>query len=284
MHELSICQSMLRIVDSTMEKHGGAKLRKIFLDIGRGSTIEPILLGEAFAVMTVGRSLRRHGTGRERHPDLGEVPRLRERFHVRRAGGRVSGVRLDEHRDNCGSRAGHQGSGGGRLVLLVLSDMRTRGDRWLVGTSWKVAALALLASVLLVCSAAGGGRIPDDAGLRVRRQNYVDLLRPVSELLRARVEVVAGGRSIEADGALVHAETSLQNLYESRGFAPMWIAGFRTVRSGRLASGVHTRIGREGLRPSDYHLGARSEGSPRRVLAPPPGRRTSLSSWTWNSC
>lgn len=54
MHELSICQSMLRIVDSTMEKHEGAKLRRIFLDIGRGSTIEPILLGEAFAVITSG--------------------------------------------------------------------------------------------------------------------------------------------------------------------------------------------------------------------------------------
>ena len=54
MHELSICQSMLRIVDSTMEKQEGAKLLKIFLDIGRGSTIEPILLREAFAVITSG--------------------------------------------------------------------------------------------------------------------------------------------------------------------------------------------------------------------------------------
>ena len=54
MHELSICQSMLRIVDSTMEKHEGATLRKIFLDVGRGSTIEPILLREAFAVITSG--------------------------------------------------------------------------------------------------------------------------------------------------------------------------------------------------------------------------------------
>ena len=43
---------MLRIVDSTMEQHEGAKLRKIFLDIGRGSTIEPILLREAFEVIT----------------------------------------------------------------------------------------------------------------------------------------------------------------------------------------------------------------------------------------
>ncbi len=52
MHELSICQSMLKIVDSTMEQHEGAKLLKIFLDIGRGSTIEPILLSEAFEVIT----------------------------------------------------------------------------------------------------------------------------------------------------------------------------------------------------------------------------------------
>ena len=52
MHELSICQSMLRIVDSTMAGQPGAKLRKILLDVGRGSTIEPILLREAFAVLT----------------------------------------------------------------------------------------------------------------------------------------------------------------------------------------------------------------------------------------
>jgi hydrogenase nickel incorporation protein HypA/HybF len=54
LHELSICQSMLKIVDATMEQHPGAKLRKIFLDIGRGSTIEPILLSEAFKVLTSG--------------------------------------------------------------------------------------------------------------------------------------------------------------------------------------------------------------------------------------
>jgi len=54
LHELSICQSMLRIVDSAMEQQKGSKLRKIFLDVGRGSTIEPVLLKEAFAVITDG--------------------------------------------------------------------------------------------------------------------------------------------------------------------------------------------------------------------------------------
>lgn len=45
---------MLRIVDATMEQHPGAKLRRIFLDIGRGSTIEPILLRDAFEILADG--------------------------------------------------------------------------------------------------------------------------------------------------------------------------------------------------------------------------------------
>jgi hydrogenase nickel incorporation protein HypA/HybF len=52
LHELSICQSLLRIVDATMAEHEGAKLRRILLDVGRGSTIEPVLLREAFKVLT----------------------------------------------------------------------------------------------------------------------------------------------------------------------------------------------------------------------------------------
>jgi hydrogenase nickel incorporation protein HypA/HybF len=54
LHELSICQSMLKIVDTTMKQHEGARLRRILLDIGRGSTIEPVLLQDAFAVLTEG--------------------------------------------------------------------------------------------------------------------------------------------------------------------------------------------------------------------------------------
>ena len=52
MHELSICQSMLEIVDKTMAEHPGARLISIFLDVGKGSTIEPVLLSEAFDVIT----------------------------------------------------------------------------------------------------------------------------------------------------------------------------------------------------------------------------------------
>ncbi len=54
MHELSICQSMLEIVDRTMAEHPGAKLERIYLDVGRGSTVEPSLLSEAFVVATTG--------------------------------------------------------------------------------------------------------------------------------------------------------------------------------------------------------------------------------------
>lgn len=57
MHELSICQSMISIVESTMKEHPGATLRRIFLDVGQGSTIEPTLLREAFAIITAGGPL-----------------------------------------------------------------------------------------------------------------------------------------------------------------------------------------------------------------------------------
>jgi hydrogenase nickel incorporation protein HypA/HybF len=52
LHELSICQSILRIVDATLEEHPGATLKKIFLEIGKGSTIEPVLLCDAFEIVT----------------------------------------------------------------------------------------------------------------------------------------------------------------------------------------------------------------------------------------
>ncbi|MCD4690661.1 hydrogenase maturation nickel metallochaperone HypA [bacterium] len=54
MHELSICQSMLDIVERTMRGHPGATLKVIRLDIGKGSTIESLLLRDAFAIITEG--------------------------------------------------------------------------------------------------------------------------------------------------------------------------------------------------------------------------------------
>jgi len=54
LHELSICQSMLRIVDATMKNHPGTKLRRVFIDVGRASTVEPLLLRDAFEIATTG--------------------------------------------------------------------------------------------------------------------------------------------------------------------------------------------------------------------------------------
>jgi hydrogenase nickel incorporation protein HypA/HybF len=54
MHELSLCQSMIRVVDAAMKDHKGAKLRRIFVDVGRGSTVESSLLREAFDVIVSG--------------------------------------------------------------------------------------------------------------------------------------------------------------------------------------------------------------------------------------
>lgn len=54
MHELSICQSMISIVDAAMSEHPDASLRRIFLDVGKGSTVESTLLREAFEIITSG--------------------------------------------------------------------------------------------------------------------------------------------------------------------------------------------------------------------------------------
>jgi len=54
LHELSICQSLLKIVDAEMDKHPHARLLRVFVDVGRGSTIEPILLKDAFEIVTSG--------------------------------------------------------------------------------------------------------------------------------------------------------------------------------------------------------------------------------------
>jgi hydrogenase nickel incorporation protein HypA/HybF len=45
---------MISIVEATMREHPGATLRRIFLDVGKGSTIESTLLREAFAIITSG--------------------------------------------------------------------------------------------------------------------------------------------------------------------------------------------------------------------------------------
>lgn len=54
MHELSICQSMLEVVDAAMADHPGARVQRIFVDVGGGSTVEPFLLKEAFEIATTG--------------------------------------------------------------------------------------------------------------------------------------------------------------------------------------------------------------------------------------
>jgi hydrogenase nickel incorporation protein HypA/HybF len=45
---------MIRVVDHAMKAHEGARLRRVFVDVGRGSTVEPSLLREAFGVIVSG--------------------------------------------------------------------------------------------------------------------------------------------------------------------------------------------------------------------------------------
>jgi hydrogenase nickel incorporation protein HypA/HybF len=45
---------MLDVVTKVMADHPGARVERVFLDVGRGSTVEPFLLREAFEIARTG--------------------------------------------------------------------------------------------------------------------------------------------------------------------------------------------------------------------------------------
>jgi hydrogenase nickel incorporation protein HypA/HybF len=45
---------MLEIVDRVMADHRGARLERVYVDVGMGSTVEPFLLRDAFRIATTG--------------------------------------------------------------------------------------------------------------------------------------------------------------------------------------------------------------------------------------
>jgi len=54
MHELSVCQALLRQVEALAREHGGAPVMAIELRIGPLSGVEPALLEHAFAIAKQG--------------------------------------------------------------------------------------------------------------------------------------------------------------------------------------------------------------------------------------
>jgi hydrogenase nickel incorporation protein HypA/HybF len=57
MHEMSIAQSLIGIIEEEMEKHGATKLRSVRLHIGQLSAVVPEALSFCFPVITEGTAL-----------------------------------------------------------------------------------------------------------------------------------------------------------------------------------------------------------------------------------
>ena len=57
MHEMSIAQSLITILEEELEKHGARSLKSVRLHIGRMSAVVPDALSFCFQVMTEGTAL-----------------------------------------------------------------------------------------------------------------------------------------------------------------------------------------------------------------------------------
>jgi hydrogenase nickel incorporation protein HypA/HybF len=58
MHEMSIAQSLIEIIEEEMEKHGAKALRSVRLHIGQLSAVVPEALSFCFEVITEGTALQ----------------------------------------------------------------------------------------------------------------------------------------------------------------------------------------------------------------------------------
>lgn len=79
---------------------------------------------------------------------------------------------------------------------------------------------------------------------------------PVSERLRHRLETLSAPGELEAAGRQLFAAALLQELYEARGYATLWLADGRPVAALRELPEALATAHEEGLNPEDYHLAA----------------------------
>ncbi len=90
---------------------------------------------------------------------------------------------------------------------------------------------------------------------------------PVAESLRHRLETLGQAGELEAGGQVLLATELLQDLYEARSYATLWLQDRRPLTEALMQLPDAIRSARdEGLRPEDYHLDA-LEQSLSRVLS-----------------
>ncbi len=74
---------------------------------------------------------------------------------------------------------------------------------------------------------------------------------PVSEAIRLRLEQLREQGEMALAGVALDARSGLAELYELRGFRPLWTSADRSEALRRFVHGVEA----DGLRPADYHAG-----------------------------
>ena len=83
MHEMSIAQSLIDILQEEMAKHGAATLRSVRLSIGEMSAIVPESLSFCFEIITQGTPLEGARLLLDRIPLKGYCPKCEETFDIK---------------------------------------------------------------------------------------------------------------------------------------------------------------------------------------------------------
>ena len=83
MHEMSIAQSLIDILQEEMAKHGAATLRSVRLSVGELSAIVPESLSFCFEIITQGTPLEGAKLLMDRIPLRGYCPQCEESFDIK---------------------------------------------------------------------------------------------------------------------------------------------------------------------------------------------------------
>ena len=83
MHEMSIAQSLIDILQEEMAKHGAATLRSVRLSVGELSAIVPESLSFCFEIITQGTPLEGAKLLMDRIPLRGYCPQCEETFDIK---------------------------------------------------------------------------------------------------------------------------------------------------------------------------------------------------------
>ncbi len=83
MHEMSIAQSLISILQEEMAKHGAGTLRSVRLSVGELSAIVPESLSFCFEIITQGTPLEGAKLLMDRIPLRGYCPQCEETFDIK---------------------------------------------------------------------------------------------------------------------------------------------------------------------------------------------------------